>query len=107
MILLYYYCRNSIVDLCNASPQCVYGGFDPTADSLHVGNLLIINNLIHWQRGGHRVIALVCVEIYSKFSEYVNEKKKIDFMLYALQLIFIIVQSFLDKERLSVIYVEY
>ncbi|XP_045477106.1 tyrosine--tRNA ligase, mitochondrial [Harmonia axyridis] len=50
---------NSIVDLCNASPQCVYGGFDPTADSLHVGNLLIINNLIHWQRGGHRVIALV------------------------------------------------
>ncbi|XP_044758945.1 tyrosine--tRNA ligase, mitochondrial [Coccinella septempunctata] len=50
---------NSVVDLLNASPQCVYGGFDPTADSLHVGNLLILTNLIHWQRGGHQVIALV------------------------------------------------
>lgn len=41
------------------SPQCVYAGFDPTANSLHVGNLLVIINLLHWQRGGHNVIALV------------------------------------------------
>lgn len=37
----------------------MYAGFDPTADSLHVGNLLVIINLLHWQRGGHNVIALV------------------------------------------------
>ncbi|XP_057323325.1 tyrosine--tRNA ligase, mitochondrial isoform X1 [Microplitis mediator] len=40
-------------------PQCVYAGFDPTADSLHVGNLLVLMNLLHWQRAGHQVIALL------------------------------------------------
>jgi tyrosyl-tRNA synthetase len=36
-----------------------YIGFDPTADSLHVGNLLQLMNLRRLQRGGHRVIGLV------------------------------------------------
>ena len=51
--------RNDVTDLVNQSPQCVYAGFDPTADSLHVGNLLVLMNLLHWQRGGHKVIAVV------------------------------------------------
>ncbi|XP_024887256.1 tyrosine--tRNA ligase, mitochondrial isoform X1 [Temnothorax curvispinosus] len=50
---------NEIVDLLKKAPQCVYAGFDPTADSLHVGNLLVLMNLLHWQRAGHQVIALV------------------------------------------------
>ncbi|RLU19391.1 hypothetical protein DMN91_007948 [Ooceraea biroi] len=50
---------NEMVELLKTSPQCVYAGFDPTADSLHVGNLLILMNLLHWQRSGHRVVALV------------------------------------------------
>lgn len=37
----------------------VYIGFDPTADSLHVGSLLQIMTLAHMQRAGHRPIALV------------------------------------------------
>lgn len=36
-----------------------YIGFDPTADSLHVGHLLPIMSLAHMQRCGHRPIALV------------------------------------------------
>ena len=36
-----------------------YIGFDPTADSLHVGNLLVIMGLVHFQRAGHTPIALV------------------------------------------------
>ncbi|GLV44987.1 Tyrosyl-tRNA synthetase mitochondrial [Carabus blaptoides fortunei] len=48
-----------VTDLCNAGPQTVYAGFDPTADSLHVGNLLVLINLLHWQRGGHNVIAVL------------------------------------------------
>lgn len=40
-------------------PQTIYAGFDPTADSLHIGNLLVILGLIHCQRGGHQPIALV------------------------------------------------
>ncbi|XP_023343931.1 tyrosine--tRNA ligase, mitochondrial-like [Eurytemora carolleeae] len=37
----------------------VYAGFDPTADSLHIGNLMVIMGLIHAQRSGHTPIALI------------------------------------------------
>jgi tyrosyl-tRNA synthetase len=36
-----------------------YIGFDPTADSLHIGNLVPIMLLTHFQRAGHKPIALV------------------------------------------------
>ncbi|RPD50723.1 tyrosine--tRNA ligase [Paracnuella aquatica] len=36
-----------------------YIGFDPTADSLHIGNLVPIMLLVHLQRAGHKPIALV------------------------------------------------
>lgn len=36
-----------------------YVGFDPTADSLHIGNLVPVMLLVHLQRAGHRPIALV------------------------------------------------
>jgi tyrosyl-tRNA synthetase len=36
-----------------------YIGFDPTADSLHVGHLVQIMTLVHFQRAGHKPIALV------------------------------------------------
>jgi tyrosyl-tRNA synthetase len=36
-----------------------YVGFDPTADSLHVGNLLPIMLLKHFQQAGHKPFALV------------------------------------------------
>lgn len=51
--------NQEVIDILNSKPQCVYAGFDPTADSLHIGNLLVLMNLLHWQRAGHRVIALV------------------------------------------------
>ncbi|XP_066601377.1 tyrosine--tRNA ligase, mitochondrial [Prorops nasuta] len=51
--------RDKAILLLNKSPQCVYAGFDPTADSLHVGNLLILMNLLHWQRHGHQTIAVL------------------------------------------------
>ncbi len=40
-------------------PVTVYAGFDPTADSLHVGHLFPLLGLARLQRGGHRPIALV------------------------------------------------
>lgn len=40
-------------------PTAGYIGFDPTADSLHVGHLTQIMTLIHFQQAGHRPIALV------------------------------------------------
>lgn len=36
-----------------------YIGFDPTADSLHVGSLVPILLLVHFQRHGHKPVALV------------------------------------------------
>ena len=36
-----------------------YVGFDPTADSLHIGNLVPVMLLVHWQRAGHIPMALV------------------------------------------------
>ncbi len=39
--------------------RSAYVGFDPTADSLHIGNLVPIMMLSHYQRCGHRPVALV------------------------------------------------
>ncbi len=36
-----------------------YIGFDPTADSLHIGHLVQIMTLVHFQRSGHKPYALV------------------------------------------------
>ena len=43
----------------DAGPLTLYGGFDPTAPSLHIGNLVLILTLRRFQRAGHRPIALV------------------------------------------------
>ncbi|MBR6387425.1 MAG: tyrosine--tRNA ligase [Thermoguttaceae bacterium] len=42
-----------------AKPRTIYTGFDPTADSLHVGHLVAIMNLRRFQKAGHRPIPLV------------------------------------------------
>lgn len=41
------------------SMRSAYVGFDPTADSLHIGNLVPIMLLAHYQRCGHKPFALV------------------------------------------------
>ena len=43
----------------NESMRTAYVGFDPTADSLHIGNLVSILMLRHFQLAGHKPIALV------------------------------------------------
>ena len=39
--------------------RTLYAGFDPTADSLHVGSLLPLMMLRRFQKAGHRPIAIV------------------------------------------------
>lgn len=46
-------------DYLNAGMASGYIGFDPTADSLGVGNLVQVMTLRHFQRCGHKPIALV------------------------------------------------
>lgn len=40
-------------------PIKVYAGFDPTSDSLHIGNMVGIMTLAHFERCGHKPIAIV------------------------------------------------
>ena len=42
-----------------AGPTVLYAGFDPTAESLHIGNLLQILLLSQFQRHGHHPVALI------------------------------------------------
>jgi tyrosyl-tRNA synthetase len=46
-------------DWLRADSRVVYIGFDPTAESLHVGSMLPLITLRRFQRAGHRPIALV------------------------------------------------
>ena len=41
------------------SPTVFYVGFDPTADSLHIGHYIPIMAMAHMQRAGHKPIALM------------------------------------------------
>ncbi|CAH1765664.1 13765_t:CDS:2, partial [Entrophospora sp. SA101] len=40
-------------------PRTIYCGLDPTAKSLHLGNLLTLIGLLHFNICGHRIIALI------------------------------------------------
>ena len=46
-------------DQLNREMTTGYIGFDPTAESLHIGSLVPILLLVHFQRAGHKPIALV------------------------------------------------
>ncbi len=61
-----YHWRGMIHDLTEGAyeafsegPRKAYIGFDPTAESLHVGSLMPIMGLVHLQRAGHVPIGLV------------------------------------------------
>ncbi|EFA75246.1 tyrosine-tRNA ligase [Heterostelium album PN500] len=47
-----------MVKITNTSIS-LYAGFDPTADSLHIGNLLTLMVLLHFKRHGHKPVALL------------------------------------------------
>ncbi len=51
--------EEELVEHLNTGKRTAYIGFDPTADSLHIGHLLQIMTLNRWQKAGHRAIALM------------------------------------------------
>ena len=51
--------RDGLAERLQRGPITLYNGFDPTADSLHVGSLLTILLLRRFQQAGHKPIALV------------------------------------------------
>ncbi len=57
--MLNQFTHPELEQLLEKEPLTLYCGFDPTADSLHIGSLLPIMALMHFQRRGHKPIALV------------------------------------------------
>lgn len=51
--------EEEIRELLGSGPTTFYIGFDPTADSLHVGHFLQLMAMAHLQRAGHRPILLI------------------------------------------------
>lgn len=49
---------DSLPGWLSSGSQTVYAGFDPTADSLHVGSLLPLMMLRRFQKAGHKPIAI-------------------------------------------------
>src|SRR5438128_9000844 len=49
----------SLASYLTKQPVTVYAGFDPTADSLHLGHVVPIMALAHFQRAGHKVLLVV------------------------------------------------
>lgn len=56
---LVYQATEDVERLIDGTPIRLYAGFDPTADSLHVGSLLPLTMLARFQRAGHRPVAVV------------------------------------------------
>jgi tyrosyl-tRNA synthetase len=57
--LVYQASSEGLRDLLRDQSLTVYIGFDPTADSLHVGSMLQLITLCRLQQAGHKVIGLV------------------------------------------------
>ena len=55
---LVYDVTEGLDELVGREKITLYNGFDPTADSLHIGNLVPLMQLARWQRHGHTPIAL-------------------------------------------------
>lgn len=51
--------EDELYDLLGKESVTFYVGFDPTADSLHVGHFLVLMAMSHMQKAGHRPIALL------------------------------------------------
>ncbi|MHB1862168.1 MAG: tyrosine--tRNA ligase [Gemmatimonadaceae bacterium] len=56
---LVYQHTDGLAEALGAGVVSGYAGFDPTAPSLHVGNLVPVMGLMHLQRQGHRPVVLV------------------------------------------------
>ena len=49
---------DGLSDALAAQSVSAYCGFDPTASSMHVGNLVPVMGLVHLQRAGHKPFAV-------------------------------------------------
>ena len=58
--VIYQVTHENLDTIFASEKSSVYGGFDPTASSLHLGHLLPIIALRRFQQAGFKPLALVC-----------------------------------------------
>ncbi|MBO4412483.1 MAG: tyrosine--tRNA ligase [Clostridia bacterium] len=51
--------EEKVKQMMNGDPICVYSGYDPTADSLHIGHCFSLFMLRKFQDAGHKVVVLL------------------------------------------------
>ena len=51
--------EQGLIEHLNTGVRRAYCGYDPTADSLTIGNLVTIMMLRHWQRAGHKPVVVM------------------------------------------------
>lgn len=51
--------EEAVKKICNGEPTTVYCGYDPTADSLHIGHAVSLIMLSKFQKAGHKVVVLL------------------------------------------------
>ncbi|MGB4373019.1 MAG: tyrosine--tRNA ligase, partial [Halanaerobiales bacterium] len=51
--------EDEVREILNNKKITLYCGYDPTADSLHIGHFITLMALRHLQKAGHRVITLI------------------------------------------------
>ncbi len=56
---IYQYSTEDLGEILDGQPRTVYLGIDPTAEAIHVGNLVPYMLLNHLLRAGHKVIMLI------------------------------------------------
>ncbi len=56
---IYQYSTEDLGEILDKEPRIVYLGIDPTAEAIHVGNLVPYMLLNHLLRAGHQVIILI------------------------------------------------
>jgi tyrosyl-tRNA synthetase len=56
---IYQHTAESVAELFDGEPRTIYLGIDPTADAIHVGNLVPYLLLNHLLKAGHKVILLL------------------------------------------------
>lgn len=56
---IYQYSADTVAEILDGPTRTVYLGIDPTADAIHIGNLVPFMMLNHIMKAGHRVILLL------------------------------------------------
>ena len=57
--LIFQVTHDELDEYLDQNSATLYCGFDPSADSMHIGNLLMICGLATFRRHGHKPLAIV------------------------------------------------